>query len=474
MSRKLLFVSHANPEDNEFTLWLCSRLTSLGYLVWSDLTKLFGAEIFWDDIEDAIRNHSAKVIVVLSRAAQQKNGVLDEIQLAVSVERSQKIDRFVVPSRIDSIPHTDVKPNLARKNIIDFNGKWPEGFGNLLKVLERDNVPKGQTLSAREIGAWVKNIVDNSQRIVQEPQPLLSNWFPINSLPETLYFYRASKGNIQGFGYPWVSYQDMVASFASLDDLKEFLPSWHVPMLAHKIPLSAVLNKEPHGLPQLELPEVLNFLSYLIRTSWDASMYNKGLLPYEMSNGRKAWYPAKDGRYDGWMKFQDMGGVEKRKRLVGWSEKRKVFWHFAVEALPSIAPKPKLVLKPHVVFTRDGCAQVSKNDEMHRLRRGFCRSWWNSRWRDLMLAYMAMIVDQNDYITLPMGSGQQLLVEPRPLFFETPVSISTLEPPQIVEDESDNDLDKISDDQEWEDVDELEEENYQDISTDTEAKNHDN
>lgn len=88
--RELVFINHANPEDNVFTLWLASRLTDAGYLVWSDLTKLFGAELFWEDIEDAIRNHSTKVIVVLSRTAQQKAGVLDEVAVAVSVERTQK------------------------------------------------------------------------------------------------------------------------------------------------------------------------------------------------------------------------------------------------------------------------------------------------------------------------------------------------------------------------------------------------
>jgi hypothetical protein len=69
--RKLVFISHANPENNNFTLWLASRLTAEGYLVWSDFTRLFGAEIFWEDIQDAIRNHAAKVVVVLSRSAQQ-------------------------------------------------------------------------------------------------------------------------------------------------------------------------------------------------------------------------------------------------------------------------------------------------------------------------------------------------------------------------------------------------------------------
>jgi hypothetical protein len=40
--RGLVFISHASPEDNEFVLWLGSRLTALGYEVWADILKLRG------------------------------------------------------------------------------------------------------------------------------------------------------------------------------------------------------------------------------------------------------------------------------------------------------------------------------------------------------------------------------------------------------------------------------------------------
>jgi hypothetical protein len=38
----LLFLSHANPEDNEFTLWLALQLAKEGYKVWCDLTGFLG------------------------------------------------------------------------------------------------------------------------------------------------------------------------------------------------------------------------------------------------------------------------------------------------------------------------------------------------------------------------------------------------------------------------------------------------
>jgi hypothetical protein len=59
----MLFISHANPEDNEFSRWLALQLANEGYPVWCDLTKLLGGEDFWADIEQAIRykNRSSSI-----------------------------------------------------------------------------------------------------------------------------------------------------------------------------------------------------------------------------------------------------------------------------------------------------------------------------------------------------------------------------------------------------------------------------
>ena len=42
--RKVVFISHANPEDNAITAWYGARLAGAGYEVWTDLTRLLGGE----------------------------------------------------------------------------------------------------------------------------------------------------------------------------------------------------------------------------------------------------------------------------------------------------------------------------------------------------------------------------------------------------------------------------------------------
>ena len=70
--RDTLLLSHANPEDNEYTPWLALQLTNEGFRVWCGLTKLLGGEVFWDDIEAVIQTRTAKVLYVLSRTSNGK------------------------------------------------------------------------------------------------------------------------------------------------------------------------------------------------------------------------------------------------------------------------------------------------------------------------------------------------------------------------------------------------------------------
>jgi hypothetical protein len=95
---------------------------------------------------------------------------------------------------------------------------------------------------------------------------------------------------------------------------------------------------------------------------------------------------------------------------------------------------------------------------MHRLRRGFCKNWWNARWRDLMLAYIMFVADPNGMIPIPMGSEVNMLIDARPLLFESPVSLTGLEPSEYESDETDAELDAMMEDTDWELDDEAEEE----------------
>ena len=224
--RRLLFISHANPEDNDFTRWLGIRLASAGHRISAgSVAKLLGGEEIWDTIEDAIRRHASKVVVVLSHKSQTKLGMLDEINCAISVERSSGMDGFVIPIRVDDLPFADVRANLARKNIIDFKDNWAEGFARLLQTLEREGVPRSASDGSDKVATFYRDRATATALLTNKPEQLVSNWLTIMKLPETVQLY-SSNASLSELGaltkqlkVPNFRYLRLIGTFAEIGRL---------------------------------------------------------------------------------------------------------------------------------------------------------------------------------------------------------------------------------------------------------------
>ncbi len=124
----MLFVSHANPEDNQCSLWLALRLAADGYPVWCDLTMLLGGEDFWKDAEAAIRTRTCKFLCALSRTSNVKDGPRKELQIAVNVAKTEKFSDFIIPLHLDDLPHTETNVNLATLTAIPGCGRREVGL----------------------------------------------------------------------------------------------------------------------------------------------------------------------------------------------------------------------------------------------------------------------------------------------------------------------------------------------------------
>ena len=48
--RNKIFISHATPDDNDFTRWLALKLIGLGYDVWCDIFELQKALVAKDSL----------------------------------------------------------------------------------------------------------------------------------------------------------------------------------------------------------------------------------------------------------------------------------------------------------------------------------------------------------------------------------------------------------------------------------------
>src|SRR3984893_15376189 len=184
--RRIIFISHSNPEDNDFTTWLAARLALAGYEVWSDITKLIGGEVFWKDIEEAIRHHSIKFLSVLSASAPKKRGFMKELSVADAIEGSGTLGDFIIPLRIDDIAFSDIPIQIHNKNVIDFTAGWHLGLARILKKFEQDTVPKSTTDLTSSLSEWAKGHLDLERGVRSEDQTLMSNWLSIESVPSTV------------------------------------------------------------------------------------------------------------------------------------------------------------------------------------------------------------------------------------------------------------------------------------------------
>jgi hypothetical protein len=98
--RDAIFISHATPEDNAFTLWLGGRLTAMGYQVFADILRLKGGDDWERILEDAIRNKAKRFLLVATPGGVQKQGVRNEITIAIETAKRIKEGGFIVPVRL--------------------------------------------------------------------------------------------------------------------------------------------------------------------------------------------------------------------------------------------------------------------------------------------------------------------------------------------------------------------------------------
>src|SRR5690606_28979186 len=97
------------------------------------------------------------------------------------------------------------------------------------------------------------------------------------------------------------------------------------------------------------------------------------------------------------------------------------------------------------------------NSRMHQLRRGFCKSWWNDRWRGFLRAFLAFISEGRNTISLPVGGQRTIKIRALPMKFHSPKGLSDLD--NLIEEDEiqlEENFEYVLDDFPTDDEDELE------------------
>lgn len=424
--RDLVFVSHANPEDNQFCRWLSLCLAREGYPVWLDLKRLLGGENSWSDIEEAIRNRAVKVLYVLSRTSNTKPGALKELALAQTVAKVHQFRDFVIPLKIDDISYADININLHQLNAVSFEKGWREGFQQLLLKIELDGVQKDARFTPDAVTAWWRTQFNADAGVANEPEQCLSNWFEITHMPAKLFFHEAKvtfgAGDGASMAYPTVELGGRWVSFADAAHLAPAFTIRRTTDFATKDVIEGLLDER-----YIHQNEVKKIVSFLLVDNWVRMMRLREMAVYQLSNHRFCGALRQNQVPDDKITFADIDEKPAWRGIIGYKTMQRAsgpswvrFWHFAVQARAQFFPVWAYLITNHVVFSEDGQHLWDSRERQHSARRSQCKNWWNDDWRDRMLAMMTWIADGSDQITVNCG-GDVIEVSVRPLTFTSPV-----------------------------------------------------
>ena len=443
--REALFISHANSEDNAFSLWLGAKLAAMGYEVWADVMRLHGGSDWQRELEQALRTRAVKVLVVCTPGAVEKQGVRNEIEIASKLSGELKDHEFIIPLKLKTY---DSPFRIAHAQYVDFSRSWASGLAELVELLATTyKVPKQQ---GRPMEAWLATQTRGATRLVQQRERLNSNWLRFKGLPALVRYCEPPAGfPIEKFQermlhqWPVVPFGNGVITFSSPSNGQ----------LAPAMPARVVSELRAHDFLKdgwirlnIEAFEARRQFADLGNQAFEALLHGRGLSSFEGSGGRRAWWgnlrtvPLTQIPFD----WPHQKG---RRQIVGQSEKRDVHWHYAISGQVRTAPLRHLRISSRLIFSENGMDAIDDVKRMHRLRRSFAKSWRNARWRDMLSAFLWWLGEGKDQIALPVGHEQDLVLTLPPVSFACPVLV--VHDGETPPDEDDPDVDTSS----WDDED---------------------
>lgn len=435
ISKSAIFISHATPQDNDVVRWLGARLELAGYEVWFDLERLKGGDIFWEKIEKAIREESFRMLAIVSDAAIRKPNVQNEWEAGLIVEKS--MPGYVVPITIGGFNFDNFPIRFVRKNAIDFSPGWHQGLLRVLDTLADANAPKASIDPVRT-RHWLPEMAASAVLKTHAAERLESTWLRIMSLPPTLETVkilgqeRRIPETPENRAVPWFEHEDRIVGFAKATELVSIMSRSAMMRVEKSADLEAFLAGEIRFEGEtIRKGEAQKRTAHLLRQAWELALEARGFPFYVQANDRKVHYvsPGLTGGLKGKVAFADFDGRVRKRALNGQSPKNEMNWHFGVSANPSFDEPRRLELRPAVIFT-DYAGKPLDVAVQQRLRMGFCRNWFNDRWRGFLRSFLSLLAQGTSEIAIPVGSGRLMVLEAFPLCFDSPSGL-TDGPPEI-------------------------------------------
>lgn len=445
--RDTIFISHATPEDNEFTIWLASRLQLLGYKVWIDKNALIGGEKFWEEIGKVIRHDTAKFLLVYSEnicqrdeagAIQEeklKDGIYKEFSHAESISKSLKIDDFIILLNVDNAKY-NLFIGADRLNQISFYQNWAEGFRQLEKKLVRDSIPKNQSIMDTNFIRWYEEQYKQVRKVYKTEEYYYCSWWPLGTLPEKIFIYKVSNEHqaktiiTQNAKYPMIRNGNCLCSF---EYFAVFMISYQNEQVEIRIEQTFILNVKDvlNGYESSVFPkkeDAKQFLKKLLNRTFQCLMEDRKLSRYDLSNTTRAFFHTRKSLPDKKVLFEYpyRTGKQKNKNKKLYGQYSPFgMWHYAISSRTVLSPFIAFNIKNHLVFTDDGM-HIWKDDagnvdkkklHSHRRKKASVSQFFNEEWRDLFLAFIKSLeIDNGISISLSQDFILNMPLNPKILY----------------------------------------------------------
>lgn len=422
--RNTVFISKATPGDDEFVLWLAPKLEAAGYKVFADILCLDAGDGWRLKITRALQEDSVKMLLCCSDETLSRNGVLEEIEIAKDLTNSLNDPNFILPLKLRKYKKLF---GIGGLQYTDFENSWAEGLVNILESLEKQNVPKNNIAPIQpEWSAYQRKL---SNKLLNEPETLTSNWLRVISAPDTIHFIKA-KGILgekkqseisASFPLPLVPFEDGFISFASGLDFENHDPN----SLTYNINKSIEYNIfADQGWEKLgiEHKDGTRILINLYRQAWEKHCAFQKFFSHRFNN--EVAHIVNENKIDLSKRVKWGRQGQKRNSMLRNIAKKKV-WEYGVSARPSFFPFPHFRLKGRVLFSdmenNKKTNIIEDNKIQHRLRRSVCSAWRNKAWHGRLMAFMELLAGESPYVSLPVGNDSDILVDAMPIQLKSPV-----------------------------------------------------
>jgi hypothetical protein len=410
MNRNIIFISHATPQDNEFSIWLASRLEMLGYKIWLDKNYLLGGEKIWQTIQNIIRNESAKLLLVCSNNiidvnGNLKDGINKEMLFAEGIAKEHKIEDFIIPLKIDNSSYNAVI-GLNILNHIEFSDSWADGLKQLLKKLAKDSVPKENkdSSSLNAFSEWYENEYTSDCFICKKTDIFYSSWWKIKTLPEKVYMH---KFPFRSTAYAIRNINSNIPIFQNANCIYSFEKK--LKLLTDQLTGETQHTVQEYSVNDIvdgKREEVINGFKKLLSNILEKLFRKMGLKSYYLS-GKTAYFVPKYENSKRTVFVYPNTNQKMSKGLMG--SFFDINWHYGISFRTITDSFLGYALKAHLIFTKDGINPINDKNKQHSSRRKKGSAFFNKHWMDMQFAFIERLKDKDSKIKIEVNYVNDIL-----------------------------------------------------------------